>query len=334
MSKILITGGAGFIGYFLAKRLSEENDNHITVIDNLSRTDFDEELRELFEKSNVDFILGDLTDAKVLNTLVADFDYIYHLSAIIGVKNVLNNPEKVLRVNSISTLNLFEYAKEVKNLKKVFFASTSEVYSGTVRHFSIDIPTSEDVPIAIEDIYSDRSTYAISKIFGESTCLVYGKKYNIPVVIGRFHNVYGPRMGFAHVIPEMFAKMSKDNVIDVLSPNHTRAFCFIDDAVELTIRSSEKSKINNEILHIGNPCEEIKIKDLVVKIAEIMNKEIVVNECNDTPGSPKRRCPDTKKIESLTGYKAKTKLADGIRLAYGWYKDKLNYPEVKIETRT
>lgn len=324
MSKILVTGGAGFIGYFLVKRLSENKNNHITIIDNLSRGRNDAELQTLTRGKNIRFIQGDLTDPKILLQLDKDYEYIYHMAAIVGIKNVMRHPDKVLYINAISTMNIFEYVKRCKNLKKIFFASTSEVYAGALKHFAIDVPTSEKTPLAIDDISANRTTYALSKIYGESIGFVYGRNYDIPVLIGRYHNVYGPRMGYAHVIPEMFLKIRKADKIDVPSPTHTRAFCFIDDAVELTVRACEDMNNTNGALNIGNSKEEIGIKDLVIKIAKIMGKDITINELPDTPGSPARRCPDTSTIERSTGYSPVISLEEGIRRTYQWYKDKLD----------
>ena len=324
MSKILVTGGAGFVGCSLIKKLLERKAGNITILDSLWRGRMDREFEQLIEKKNVQFINGDLTDPGLFRKLDKDYDYIYHLAAVIGVKHVIQNPDRVLYVNAVSALNVFEYAKEIKNLKKLFFSSTSEVYSGTVKHFGVRIPTDEEVPLAIDDIKADRSTYALSKMYGESTGFVYSRKYNIPLTIGRYHNVYGPRMGFAHVIPEMFVKISKSDAVDVASPAHTRAFCFIEDAVELTVRACENSNTKGEIINIGNSKEEISVKELVLKIANIMNRTIVINELPDTPGSTHRRCPDTKKMESLTGYSPLFLLGDGIKRTYAWYKDKLN----------
>lgn len=323
MSRVLITGGAGFIGYHLAKRISSDSVNEITLADNMSRGEIDSEFNGILMRKNVRLERGDLTDPKFFTQLDKDYEYIYHLAAIIGVKNVMEHPDKVLSVNAVSTLNLFDYARSIKGLKRIFFSSTSEVYAGTLKHFGIKVPTDENVALAIEDISVPRTSYALSKIYGESTGLVYGIKYGIPVTIGRYHNIYGPRMGFWHVIPETFMKIHNSATIGVPSPGHTRAFCFIDDAVELTIRACENKNTLNEVVNIGNSKEEISIKDLVMKIAKIMGKKVVIKELPDTIGSPARRCPDTSKIERLTGYAAAVSLEDGIRKTYGWYKERI-----------
>lgn len=322
MEKVLITGGAGFIGYHLIRRLSQDNARRIHVVDNLSRGKLDYEFNALLANPNIKFIEADLTDHASFNALEADYDYIYNLAAVVGVKNVTDNPGHVLRVNIFSILNLLEWVKNAnKNLKKLVYASTSEVYAGTARHYDINIPTGEEVKLTVEDISSSRATYALSKIVGESACFSYHHKHKIPFVILRYHNIYGPRMGFAHVMPETFLKINKAAVVDVPSPGHMRAFCFVDDAVEFTIRACEYDSINKEILHIGNPSEEIRVKDLVAMISRAMDKKVVIKELADTPGSPLRRCPDTQKAEKMTGYKAEIHLEEGIKRSYEWYKE-------------
>jgi len=323
MKKILVTGGAGFIGYFLIKKLLEDRDNKIVMIDNMYRGRVDDELKNIINNKNVTFHQGDLTDKDFIKQLDKDFDYIYHLAAVIGVKNVVENPDKVLNHNAIATLNLIEFAKKIKSLKKILFSSTSEIYAGTLKHYGIDIPTNEEVKLVIDDIKSPRTTYMLSKMYGESILFNYGFKYNIPFTIVRYHNVYGPRMGFLHVIPEMLVKISNQTIIEVASPEHTRSMCFIDDAVEMTIRACENISTKKEILNIGNQSEEISIINLVKLIADVLDKKIKTKMLPDTKGSPKRRCPDISKIVNLTGYSPKVNIKEGLKKTYNWYKDKL-----------
>jgi len=325
MKKVLITGGAGFVGYHLAVRLSENDDCQVHIVDNLLRGKFDPDFKAFLKRKNVKFIKADLTDLKSYGLLDNNYAYIYSLAAIIGVKNVTESPVRTLYVNIVSILNLLEWiSAKNKKLKKLLFTSTSEVYAGTHKHYGIPIPTDEKVNLVVENIILPRTTYALSKMVGESACLNYSGERKIPVTIIRYHNVYGPRMGFAHVIPETFVKVSKNTVVEVPSPDHTRAFCFIDEAVDATIRACESPNTANEILHIGNSREEINMRDLVVKIARVMGREITINELPDTPGSTRRRCPDTAKANRLTGYSPNISLEEGIRRTYQWYKDQLN----------
>ena len=321
---VLIIGGAGFIGYFCSLALAQRQNYKITIIDNMSRGKYDDEFESLTKLPNIQYMQGDITDLRTFTQAGYDFDYIYNFAAVIGVKNVENNPDKVLYVNSISMLNLFEYAKHMPHLKRILFSSTSEIYSGTLKHYGIDIPTPESVNLTIDDISSNRSTYALSKMFGESISHIYGRKYNIPFTIVRYHNIYGPRMGFAHVIPEMFIKIDTNSEVMVPSATHTRAFCYIDDAVKMTIAAAEGETSVGETFHIGNHNEEIMIKDLVKMIAKVMGKSITVIDELATPGSPSRRLPDVEKINKFINSDDRINLYDGLSATYEWYREKLH----------
>ena len=323
MSKVLVTGGAGFVGFFLVKKLLEGN-NEIVLLDNLTRGRMDSEMENLILNDKITFIQADLTDPKIFLSLDKDFDYIYHLAAVIGVKNVMDNPDKVLYVNAISTLNLIEFAKNIQNLKKILFSSTSEIYAGTLKHYGINIPTNEEVNLTLDDIKSPRTTYMLSKMYGESIFYNYGRKYDIPFTIVRYHNVYGPRMGFLHVLPEMFIKVMNQEIVEVSSPEHTRAMCFVDDAVKMTIKSCESQITNNETINIGNEEQEISIINLVKTISKVLGKEIKIKTLPDTEGSPSRRCPDISKIENLINCSPIVDLEEGISKTFEWYKDKLD----------
>ena len=324
MKRVLITGGAGFVGFSLASKLIEKGNVELTLIDNFDRGRNDEEFESFLKHNSVNFVNADITKLDTFDNLDKDFDYIYHLAAVIGVKNVKENPDRVLYVNAMSTLHLLEFAKDCKHLRRIFFSSTSEIYAGTQTHYGISVPTSEDVNLTLMDITSSRTSYMLSKMYGESILFNYGRKYNIPITIGRYHNVYGPRMGFMHVVPEMFTKIKNSSEIEVASPTHTRAMCYIDDAIEMTILACESSLTESEILNIGNSSEEITIRDLVETIAGILDTKIFIKDIDDTPGSPKRRCPDITKINKLTGYEPKVNLEEGLVKSYSWYESRLD----------
>jgi len=322
--KVLITGGAGFIGYHLANKLSNYPNYQIVIVDSFKRGRMDDELIKLQQKENVLVLNGDLTSDQFYESLGLDFDYIYHLAAIIGVRNVTNHPDQVLGINALSILKLFEHFKESKHIKKVFFSSTSEIYAGTLHHFEMSIPTPENTPLTLLDIESSRTTYMLSKMFGESVCFNYSKKYGIPCAIGRYHNVYGPRMGFQHVIPEMIVKINKSTNLGVASSNHTRAYCYIDDAIDMTILLTEKTKPGCDVYNIGVQGPEIKVLDLVKLIAKTMKKEIIIAEKEDIAGSPNRRCPDMRKLNDCIVFQPNFTLDTGLRITYDWYKKHLD----------
>lgn len=324
MSTILITGGLGFIGYHLALRLCEDKRNSVLIVDDASRGQFDAAAEKLQALDNCEILEHNLCVPGLAAKLPKRIDYIYHLAAVIGVKNVLRSPDRVLAVNAQSTLNLLDYCRHLVGLKRVLFSSTSEIYAGTAKHFEVEHPTPETVAIAVDDISSARSSYAVSKLFCESAFFNYGKVHEVPFTIARYHNVYGPRMGFAHVIPEMIAKISKNSQISVASPKHSRAFCYIDDAVSYTIKLCESDNTRAEIFNVGNASEEIRVLELTKRIARVMGKKTEFMSGTDTPGSPSRRCPDTTKLVAATEYLPTTDLDTGLSLTYEWYKERLD----------
>lgn len=319
MSKILITGGAGFIGFHLAKKLSDNRDNEVHIVDNLVRGRMDSDFKSLINRDNVRFFNLDMKNPENLKKLDDDFDYVYHLAAIIGVRHVKERPEQVLSVNAISTLNILEWFVKSK-CGKIFFSSTSEVYSWTRTFYDLPVPTSENIPLSITDPFNPRSTYALSKIFGEVAVINYCKKFRKPFTIARYHNIYGPRMGTIHVIPEIYKKiMNGINPLPVYSVDHSRSFCYIDDCINATIMAMESNKTNNEILNIGNNKEEVTIGELVKRIISLVGKEIeIIPIKSEDP--IKRRCPDITKIRNLTGYEPKVTLNEGLKKTIEWYR--------------
>ena len=270
---ILITGGAGFIGLSLAKKFSRNKKNKVYIIDIIEKKNFDRELKFFLKKNkNVFYKKIDLLNINK-KLKIKDFQYIIHLAAQLGVENVISNPEKVMKFNILSTLEIIKFSKIKKRFKKLCFASTSEVYAHTVKRNNKLIPTEENVPILLMSDFSNRDSYLTSKFYGEMMI----KYSNLPYVIFRPHNIYGPRMGTKHVIPQLIKRMYQvTNEIKVYSPNHTRSFCYIEDAVKMMMKTI-KSNNKNETLNIGNHSDEIKIFDLAKKIKKISKKFILMN---------------------------------------------------------
>ena len=165
--KIMITGGAGFIGYHLARELIKRG-HRIVLVDNFSRGVEDSFLQELQRNKDVEFAEIDLMDLTSLREIGNDFDYIYHLAAIIGVRNVLNHSYDVLKKNVEMLLHVINFAGEQSRLKRFIFASTSEVYAGTLQYFGMEIPTPETTPLTITALDNPRTSYMLSKIYGEA----------------------------------------------------------------------------------------------------------------------------------------------------------------------
>jgi len=317
--KVIITGGAGFLGYHLCNKLLDIG-YHIDLVDNLTRGVLDRELEKLLRHPGVKFVQADLRDADALQGLGQDYQYIYHLAAIIGVTHVLKRPFQVLADNTTMLLNVIALARKQAELKRLVFTSTSEVYAGTLKHFTLPIPTPESTPLAVTDLKEPRTSYMVSKIYGEALCHQSG----LPCTIVRPHNFYGPRMGLSHVIPELLKRAygapAGGNLL-VYSMNHRRTFCFIEDAVEMMVRLAESPQGESETFNVGNQKPEVTIGDLAELIVNMVGKPLTLIPQPETPGSPARRCPDMTKTLHLTGYHSRFTLAQGLELTYRWYQE-------------
>jgi nucleoside-diphosphate-sugar epimerase len=316
--KILITGGAGFIGLHLANHLSNKDCN-VHIIDNFARAIHDEELEEVLTRKNVSFSNIDLLDKSQIDLLGNDYDLIYHLGAIIGVKHVLQQPYSVLYDNIRMLANIIDLARKQLNLNRFFFASTSEVYAGTLKSFELVIPTPEASPLTVTDLSESRTSYMLSKIYGEALCQMSG----IPFTLFRPHNIYGPRMGMAHVIPEQLKKAYDANdgdYIEVFSADHTRCFCYVDDAVEMLWRMAENPECEGKTLNLGTQIPELTIREVAETCFLTVNKKLNIKFMPASPGSPTRRGPDMSKTKKLIDYESKVSFLDGVAITYEWYK--------------
>tara|TARA_B100000787_G_scaffold119501_1_gene89656 strand:- start:10019 stop:11041 length:1023 start_codon:yes stop_codon:yes gene_type:complete len=331
MKKVIILGGAGFIGLNIARYLIENRDYKITIADNLSRGKMDSYMIEILENENVNFVEGDFTKESAYENLDSDYDYCYMLASVVGVNNTLKIPGEIIRINTSLILNTLEWLRK-GSAKNVVFTSTSENYAGTIDRFGYTIPTPEDIPLSISDISHPRYTYAVTKMLGESGFLNYAKSYDFNCTIVRYHNVIGPRMGFKHVIPHLAERflMNKENPFLMYGHDQTRAFCDISDAVNGTVLAIESDRSNGEIFHIGSD-EEISIERLIKASGNFFNYKGVYEEAPTYPGSTNRRCPDITKANEYLGFYPKVKWEDSLNETLVWYKDFFEKGETAFE---
>lgn len=317
MTKVLVTGGAGFIALHLANRLLDGGyEVHLT--DNFSRGVRDKELESTLERQGVSFSVTDCMDASSIDKLGFDFKYIFHMAAIIGVRHVEDRPANVVTDNLRMLENMLSHARKQKNMNRFLFASTSEVYAGTLENFELPIPTPESTPLALTDLSRPRTSYMLSKISGEALC----HYSELPFTVFRPHNVYGPRMGVSHVIPEQLRKAYEGSVgsaLPVPSVEQTRTFCYVEDAVEMLHRMMESPKCVGQTLNLGVQDPEITMHNLAEKCYEVVGKQQKVEPMPATVGSPSRRCPDMSITNSLLGFIPRVGLDEGIRRTYEWY---------------
>ncbi len=315
--KYLITGGAGFIGIKLTERLIRNKKNKIYIIDNFSKKTGNDSLQNLLKNKNVKLIKKDLNNISEY-LKIYNIDYIYHFAAILGVKNVIENPLKTLRENIVSTINLINFAKKQKKLKKICFTSTSEVYAYSLRKKLTKYPTPEDIDFLISKDFNPRSSYFLSKVVGEYLMNYSGLNF----VIFRPHNIFGPQMGFVHVIPQLTKKILEYNKrkIVIHNSNHKRTFCEISFAIDLIINISHRNNLKEKIFNIGSPEKEISIMKLAQKIKKILKtKSHLIPSKLKKDNSPEKRRPDMKR--SVSYAKVNHNFDRGLQETVLWYKE-------------
>ena len=331
MKKALITGGAGFVGAYLAKRLLAE-DYRLDLVDDFSRGTKDAMLDALEETGRVRLLERDLREGGALADADTDYDAIFHLASIVGVASVLERAYEVLRDNIAMTDQALALARSQSRPPRFVFASTSEVYSGTLENFELPIPTPESTPLAVADLSHARTSYMLSKIYGEAMCHQAG----VPFTIIRPHNLYGPRMGTSHVIPELLQRghfAPDGGSLNVFSVDHRRTFCYIDDAVEIVVRAAESPQCAGRTLNVGRDQEEVSIAELAALIVKVLRKDLRIVPMPPTPGSPARRCPDITTTTALTGYRPVTALRAGLEATYDAYRRDVFKPAAEVGSR-
>jgi len=322
MKKILITGGAGFIGYHLAKRLASQGSD-ITIVDNFFRGKRDTDLEALLQEPNIHLVESDLSSADAWRNIGSGYEGVYHLVGINGTKLFYEIPHEVLRIGVASTMHVLDWFRNVNGVQnaKILYTSSNEAYASALEAYgSLPLPTPENVPLVIADTYNPRWSYGGQKLIGELFFIHYAKAYDFRMVIVRPHNFYGPRSGYGHVIPGTLEKIqAKTDPFPLPGFDETRSFCYIDDAVEAMQVVMESRTTDNGTYHIGNP-HEITMEKLVNEVFAAAHwQPSVIEKKESPPGSVKRRLPDVSKIKKDTGWEAKTSLTEGLQKTVDWY---------------
>lgn len=322
MRKALITGGAGFIGLHLTQRLLADG-WAVDILDNFARGVQDQELRSAMQQYPDTLTLRseNLLDLEA-DALPTDYAAIVHLAAIIGVQHVLNRPYAVLvdNVRMLDTALAIGHAQQ--DLQRFLVASTSEIYAGTLRSIGMDIPTPESTHLVMPPLGEARTSYMLSKAYGEAMCLQSG----LPTVQFRPHNVYGPRMGMSHVIPELHKRIRetpRSGALEVASLSHMRTFCYVDDAVA-QIQAMMSAPVAGESLNVGQPGPEVTIETLARALLSVLGRDdIHIEGLPETAGSPTRRCPDMSRTFEATGLGPGVSLEEGLRRTTVWYEEQV-----------
>jgi UDP-glucuronate decarboxylase len=238
---------------------------------------------------------------------------------VVGVRNVERDPARVLRVNTLSVMHLLDWLPG--RGETLFFASTSEVYAGGVLAGTVPVPTPETVPVSVPDVAAPRFAYAASKIAGEAAVLHASRARGLRAVVGRFHNVYGPRMGADHVIPELSLRaLRREDPFRLYGAEQRRAFCHVADAVEAMTRLVATPAAWGQVVNIGNDAEEPTIEEVLALVLAVAGFRPTIERVPAPPGSVARRCPDIGRLRALTGFVPKIALASGVEETFAWYR--------------
>ena len=313
--RVLVTGGTGFIGSALVKALVRAG-CVVRVLDDNSRGS----QRRLAEvRSDVELVDGDIRDADTVWRAAHDIDEVHHLAYVNGTEFFYSHPELVLDVGVKGMINVIDACRGA-GIRDLVLASSSEVYQTPPV-----VPTDEAVPLIVPDPHNPRLSYGAGKIISEVIAINYGRKFFDRVLIFRPHNVYGPDMGFEHVIPQLALRMKKaiaahpQGVVPFEiqgDGRQTRSFCHVDDLVRGVMIMRSKGE-HLGIYHVGTR-EEIPIADLARQIAAYAGRHIDLVSMPAPAGGTERRCPDIGKLAKL-GYAPQVPLADGLPPTLDWY---------------
>ena len=311
--RVLVTGGAGFIGSHLTQRLFKDG-HEVTAIDNLS-TGCLKNIENYREHSGFEFVKGDIRNAELMEPLVEHCDMIFHLAAAVGVKLIAEDPVLTIETNIGGTEIVLDIANKFG--KKTFLASSSEVYGK-----SEAVPFREEDDIVLGSTSISRWAYACSKAIDEFLGLAFYQQYGLSVVIGRFFNTIGPRQTgqYGMVVPRFVQRALNNEPIQICGTGkQTRCFCYVADLVEAVITLMNCEHAAGKVYNIGSS-EEISIEELADKIIKMTGsksqKQFVPYEL--VYGRPiddmMRRVPDLERIKETIGWESKTPLDETLQL--------------------
>lgn len=310
--RIVITGGAGFIGSTLAGLLAEEN--NVVLFDNLVRNTIQH--TGIDKHPNVSLVRGDILDYAAIRAAVEKADIVVHAAAIAGIDTVIKSPVRTMEVNMIGTANVLRAAHEAGVSDRVVEFSTSEVFG------SMAYRVSEETQAVAGSAGEARWVYAVSKLAGEHLAHAYFREYNLPTVTLRPFNVYGPGQTGEGAIQIFIRRALRNEPISIYGDGtQIRAWCYVDDMVDGLMRSIETPKAVGESFNIGNARAVTTIFGLAETVCRVLESrsEIVFKEA--LSADIELRIPETRKAEQLLGFKARIDLEEGILRTAKWYRE-------------
>jgi len=319
--KILITGGAGFIGSYLTETLLNQN-SQVVVLDNLSTGRY-ENIEQLLGNKNFEFVEGDILDANLVDKLVEKVDTVFHLAAAVGVNLIVSKPLESLTTNIKGSEIVLDAALRYR--KKILITSTSEIYGKNVNG-----PLKEDDDRILGSPLKTRWSYSTAKAVDEMLAYIYWKEKKLPTIIVRLFNTVGPKQSGAYgmVLPRFITQALKNEDITVYGTGkQSRCFLHVKDAVDALIALINEPRAIGEVFNVGSQ-EEITIEMLAKEIIEITkSKSKIVYISYERAYEQgfedmQRRVPDTTKIKNLIGFKSTYNLPEIIENIINYLRNK------------
>jgi UDP-glucose 4-epimerase len=320
--KVLITGGAGFIGSHLSEKLLKQN-NQVVVIDDLSTGKL-ENIAHLMSNKNFQLVHDTVRNEQIMHLLISQVDMVYHLAAAVGVKLIVHRPVHTIETNIHGSEIVLDIANKFR--RPLFIASTSEVYGKSEK-----MPFCEDDDTVLGATRFPRWAYACSKAIDEFLGLAYYAQFGLPVVLARFFNTVGPRQTgqYGMVIPRFVEKALRNEPLEIYGDGQqARCFGHVDDITDAMIKLMATPAAYGQLFNIGNN-EEITIEGLADLIIETTGsrstKKFVTYE--EAYGKDfddmRRRVPSLEKVHRVIGYKPKHSLKDVIEDVVAYFRQKM-----------
>jgi nucleoside-diphosphate-sugar epimerase len=307
MARVLVTGGAGFIGSALVHRLVEL-DEQVQVVDNFS-TGFRRNLDDVLDR--IDLLEGDLAEMSVAEAAVRDVDFVLHQAAIPSVQRSVDDPVSSNRANVTATLNLLVAARNV-NVKRFVYASSSSAYGDT--EVLPKVETMPENPI---------SPYALTKLTGERYCVLFHRIYGLPTVCLRYFNVFGPRQNphspYSAVISRFIDMALNDRRPTVYgSGEQSRDFTYVDNVVDANLLACKVEAVEGMVFNIGTG-ERHTLNELLRSLSTVVGHKLEAVYMERRAGDVQHSQADIRKARRFLGYEPKVSFDEGLRRTVAWF---------------
>jgi len=312
--RILITGGAGFIGTALAEKLVKDN-NEVILLD----MDFEHNalaFSDLRHNQNVSLVKADILDLQEVGKVAQNAEMVLHLAAMVGVQEVIHNALYTLDVNYIGTSNLLKAVSQGSHCQRLIYFSTSEIFGDNA------LGMSEDANSVLSSVQNVRWCYCISKLAAEHLALSYSSQKNLPVVIVRPFNTFGPKRVGDHVVLRFILKALSGEDLEIYgSGTQIRSWCYIDDFCDAILQCMKSERAIGQTFNLGNPHNTLTIYDLAKRVIFLCGSKSRISFKRLDFKDIDIRVPDIAKARGILGFDPKVELEEGLLNTIEWAKE-------------